>query len=54
MRQPPCALDIEARTSSTLKLEGFWRGGKSLKVSMNCATNAWAGTIRNARWIVQS
>ena len=47
--QPPCARDIAAITSSTLKLEGFCRGGKSLNVSMNWATNACAGTIRNAR-----
>jgi len=30
--QPPCALDIEVITSSTLKLDGFCRGGKSRNV----------------------
>src|SRR5262249_53370501 len=47
--QPPCALDICSRTWSTLKLEGFCRGGKSLNVSTNCCTSAWAGTTRKAR-----
>ena len=38
-RQPPCDLEICSRAWSTLKLEGFCRGGKSLNVSTNCATN---------------
>src|SRR5262249_30053633 len=50
----PCARSICAKTSSTLKLEGFCRGGKSLKVATNCATNACAGTSRNARWSTKS
>src|SRR5262245_34961714 len=36
----PCARSICAKTSSTLKLDGFCRGGKSLNVATNCATNA--------------
>ena len=46
--------DIVASTWSTLKLDGFCRGGKSLNVSTNCATSACAGTTRNARWNAQS
>ena len=34
--QPPCALDIEVITSSTLKLDGFCRGGKSRNVMQPC------------------
>jgi hypothetical protein len=33
------ARSICAKTSSTLKLDGFCRGGKSLNDSTNCATN---------------
>ena len=36
----PGLLSMAAITSSTLKLEGFCRGGKSLNVSTNCATIA--------------
>src|SRR5262245_61510208 len=53
-RHWPCDRSICAKTSSTLKLEGFCRGGKSLNVTTNCCTSAWDGTIMNARWIAQS
>jgi len=38
--QPPWAFDICSNTWSTLKLEGFCRGGKSLNVATNCWTAA--------------
>ena len=41
-------------TSLTLKLAGFVRGGKSLKLSSHCPTKACAGTSKNIRWAVQS
>ena len=40
---------IRCITSSRLKLDGFWRGGNSLKLDNHCATSAWAGTITNIR-----
>src|SRR5262249_6443350 len=53
---PPTAFAMAAscwrafsRASPMLKLDGFWRGGNSLKVLRNSATMAWAGTRRNMR-----
>jgi hypothetical protein len=49
--QPPVGLFSTSLMSSTLKLDGLCRGGKSLKVAMNWLTTAWVGTTRNARSI---
>jgi hypothetical protein len=46
--QPPRGLLSCSMMSSTLKLDGFWRGGNSAKVPMNFATSAWVGTARKA------
>ena len=46
---PPCDRDICSNTCSTLKLEGFCRGGNSLNVSTKSLTNACAGTTKKAR-----
>jgi hypothetical protein len=47
--QPPCGLFSCSMIWSTLKLDGFCRGGKSRNVAMNCETTACVGTTRKAR-----
>jgi hypothetical protein len=46
---PACDSDIFRITSSRLKLAGFWRGGKSLKLANHLAANVCIGTMRNDR-----
>ena len=46
--QPPVGFFSTSMMSSTLKLDGLCRGGKSLKVATNWPTMAWVGTTRNA------
>src|SRR5262245_10145739 len=46
--QPPVGFFSASMMSSTLKLDGLWRGGKSLKVATNWPTMACVGTTRNA------
>ena len=41
-------------TWSMLKLAGFWLGGKSLKLEIQCAMKPWAGTSRKTRRVNQS